>query len=459
MNTKRLAAILLAVLFCLFTVTAHAQYFQRQTLDNITGGPLPVAKGGTGTTSTTNAINALLPSQTGQSSKFLQTNGSATEWASLPVTDGNLVMINVQTISGVTVNNNSNDDGAAIDTYIEADSARKANKVYYFPAGEYHFTATSLFLDGLTNVRFECEPGAKIIKKSGSPEGYIMAFRSYYNITIRGCQFFGTTTATDANNFGEQGVLFSSGTGARFYDNEVSDIGDAAVRSNTSQAISGNTVATYDTWIVNNKFTNVSQVTTTSTGAVTGGVAPGGTDGIHIIGNHFYNLKGSVKICSRSPVTGAFVQGNLINNATSVATSSGIELCSYKNVEIVGNIVKNSQNWGLNGYTTAETGLNKFDWGQYTIRDNQFIDVHRGIRLSNDAYPGDTLQSDTSGISIIGNKIIRPFATSGTSGISWVNGPFRGSVMSLNVVVDKQGGASYWTVPGSGVLNVNNIEN
>lgn len=44
-------------------------------------GTLAIANGGTGQTSAANAINALLPTQTGHSGEFLTTNGSAPSWA------------------------------------------------------------------------------------------------------------------------------------------------------------------------------------------------------------------------------------------------------------------------------------------------------------------------------------------------------------------------------------------
>lgn len=42
--------------------------------------PLPISEGGTGQTTAPLAINALLPSQTGQSGKFLTTDGSNVSW-------------------------------------------------------------------------------------------------------------------------------------------------------------------------------------------------------------------------------------------------------------------------------------------------------------------------------------------------------------------------------------------
>jgi hypothetical protein len=47
------------------------------------GAALPVANGGTGQTTTTAAFDALAPSQTGNSGKYLTTNGTTTSWATV----------------------------------------------------------------------------------------------------------------------------------------------------------------------------------------------------------------------------------------------------------------------------------------------------------------------------------------------------------------------------------------
>lgn len=46
--------------------------------------PLPVSMGGTGQTSTTNTLNSLLPAQTGNANKVLQTDGTNTTWFTIP---------------------------------------------------------------------------------------------------------------------------------------------------------------------------------------------------------------------------------------------------------------------------------------------------------------------------------------------------------------------------------------
>jgi len=56
---------------------------------------VPVASGGTGQTSAANALNALLPLQTGNENKYLQTNGVNTQWNAINTPDENLVIMGV----------------------------------------------------------------------------------------------------------------------------------------------------------------------------------------------------------------------------------------------------------------------------------------------------------------------------------------------------------------------------
>jgi len=57
------------------------------TADNVTG-VVAIANGGTGQASAPAALNALLPSQSGNSGRVLQTNGSSVSWA-VPATNSN----------------------------------------------------------------------------------------------------------------------------------------------------------------------------------------------------------------------------------------------------------------------------------------------------------------------------------------------------------------------------------
>lgn len=88
------------------------------------GTALPISYGGTGQTTATAALNALLPSQTSNGGKFLRTNGSTTDWDAInldavafsgtgsitgtvltitAVTSGNLVVGSIIYGTGVTV--------------------------------------------------------------------------------------------------------------------------------------------------------------------------------------------------------------------------------------------------------------------------------------------------------------------------------------------------------------------
>jgi hypothetical protein len=65
----------------------------------ITSGTLPIAQGGTGQSTAANAINALLPSQTSNSGKFLTTDGANPSWATGSV--GTVQSVSVVSANGL----------------------------------------------------------------------------------------------------------------------------------------------------------------------------------------------------------------------------------------------------------------------------------------------------------------------------------------------------------------------
>jgi hypothetical protein len=66
-------------------------------------GTLPVANGGTGSTTTTGAANAILPSQTSNSGKYLTTNGTDTSWGTVTSNPGTVTSVNLTAGTAISV--------------------------------------------------------------------------------------------------------------------------------------------------------------------------------------------------------------------------------------------------------------------------------------------------------------------------------------------------------------------
>src|ERR1039458_7087888 len=73
---------------------------------NAVSGALAIANGGSGQVTSAAALTAFLPAQSGQSGKYLQSNGSSTSWQSFLIvffgdgSDGNLTVTSNSTNSG-----------------------------------------------------------------------------------------------------------------------------------------------------------------------------------------------------------------------------------------------------------------------------------------------------------------------------------------------------------------------
>lgn len=103
-----------------------------------------IADGGTGATTAANAINALLPSQTGNSGKFLTTNGSAASWGT-PAGSGNT------TSTTLTTNRLSKANGAnsIIDSLLSDDGTTATyTGTGGFSASKYAATGANGGFDG-----------------------------------------------------------------------------------------------------------------------------------------------------------------------------------------------------------------------------------------------------------------------------------------------------------------------
>jgi hypothetical protein len=103
---------------------------------NVGSTILPLANGGTGQITATAALNALLPSQAGNSGKYLTTNATNASWVTI-----NKSFFNVKDYGAI--GNGSNDDTSSIQSAINAALAtNQGTATVYFPAGTYKITAT-----------------------------------------------------------------------------------------------------------------------------------------------------------------------------------------------------------------------------------------------------------------------------------------------------------------------------
>jgi hypothetical protein len=69
--------------------------------DHTLTGTIDIANGGTGQTTANAAFNALVPSQTGNTGKYLTTNGTDTSWATNPL--GTVTSVNLTASTGISV--------------------------------------------------------------------------------------------------------------------------------------------------------------------------------------------------------------------------------------------------------------------------------------------------------------------------------------------------------------------
>lgn len=254
------------------------------------------------------------------------------------------------------------------------------NVIFHFPAGIYNFDSTIL-KDGLSNVRFEGDPGA-IWKKANAFQGeYLLISRFSNGLAFSGFEFRGLTHDKTNYNWGESGLYLGSSNGTLVEHNRFYDFGDAALRVTSSrQGRKG--VSSSNAITRNNYFENVTQVTTTSNQN-----GYGGAMGYLFDSNELHNLKGSVKFATRTPGAGQIiVTNNKIFGVPTIPTSVGIEVVGYSNVFLENNLISDCGGFAINIYTNPGKAISGFDWGNYLIRGNTIENCLRGIRVSAQAF-------------------------------------------------------------------------
>lgn len=342
------------------------------------------------------------------------------------------------------------DDGPAVNAVF---NAHPTDAVLYSPPGVYDFHS-GISKDGLSNVTIKSAPGSVWQKMPGFTSEYLIYTRFSSNFTIDGGYFKGLTAST-GQFWGEQGVYCGSCNGFTVEGGTYENFGDAALRFPTSMADPVLGVNAFNITILANRFINIGQITMSSTENT-----HGGANGVKILYNTFWKHKGGIKMASRTPGSGNIeIIGNQIYSQPDVANAAAIELESVSDVLVKYNLVYGATGYISNNYTSTVAGINHFDWKNITFDSNLFKNPHLGIRFSNQAYKGDNLYSNTTGINITNNIFTNVTNGDTTSPvISMVNGPFSQSTVSGNVMTGVANGR-YSYFQGNPVTYFNNVEN
>lgn len=353
-------------------------------------------------------------------------------------------MVSVVPGLAAALGDNTQDCNALINTYLNSNTNLRTNAIWYFAPGLYYHKV-DIYQLGLTNVAILGSPGTVFQKQPGNSSTtreYSFFTTGSANVYIDGIEWRGVTTSLTAYGFGgggsnaDSGLYLASCNNTRVTNCRFFDFGDAAIRMTTSPS-SANSLDSYNGLVQNNYLYNCTQVTTTPNGTITGGVGKGGCENFQVIGNTAENLKGSFKSACRYPTSGALFKDNHIECAAGASSSCGIEMLSYTNGQVINNFVTGASNWALHFYPNAESGLNKFEYGNYTVDGNILIDNYRGIRVNNNAYAGDSLQATPYNMNFFRNTIDGvSYNTNGTAsaltftGGSWGSGQCKDNSLS-----------------------------
>ena len=138
--------------------------------------PLPVSMGGTGQTSTTNTLNALLPAQAGNQNKFLSTDGTNTTWGIV-----SSVLPSSTVSSNITLSSNYKYfvDSSATRTLTLPASPVVGDEIYIYDASgtaaSYNITVSrnSNYINGVAgNLIIDVNGGAAAFMYTGATYGW-----------------------------------------------------------------------------------------------------------------------------------------------------------------------------------------------------------------------------------------------------------------------------------------------
>ena len=139
--------------------------------------PLAVSMGGTGQTSTTNTLNSLLPSQSGNSNKVLSTDGTNTAW--IAPSSGGMPSSSISANTNIAVNYKYFVDTSAARTLTLPPSPSVGDEIYVFDASgtaaTYNITIarnSNLINGNAGNLIFNINGGAVSLIYTGATYGW-----------------------------------------------------------------------------------------------------------------------------------------------------------------------------------------------------------------------------------------------------------------------------------------------
>ena len=226
-------------------------------------GTLDVSNGGTGQTSASAAINALVPSQTGNSGKFLTTNGSAVSWNTVPApNNGTLTMA----VSGTGLSGSASftADQAGNSTFTVTSNATSANTVSTIVARDASGNFSAGTITAALSGNASTATTASACSGNAATATALQTAR-----TINGTSFNGTANITVTANTTNTLTLGSYLTGGSFNGAAAITAAVDATSANTASKVvardaSGNFSAGTITATLSGNATTATSATTAS---------------------------------------------------------------------------------------------------------------------------------------------------------------------------------------------------